>query len=174
VLTDSLPIGEDPAGGATDDDASRTYDLSAGLAGVTPHPQQGIHLTLTVHADGSQGSDTKFKVFWVEGCGSPTTTSTSTPPTTGPGTTTPETPPTTPGPPTTGPGTSVVPSGGPGQPGSPGGGGGTVTPSAAAGGNLPNTGSSDTLPLAAAGLALAGAGAAIGLAARHARGRAGA
>jgi hypothetical protein len=104
-----------------DNDASRAYDVSSVLAGVTPHSQQGIHLKLTVHADGSQGSDT--------------------------GTTTPETPPTTPGPPTTGPGTSVVPSGGPG---SPGGGGGTVTPSAAAGGNLPNTGS-DSLPLARAG-----------------------
>jgi hypothetical protein len=67
---------EDAAGGGTDLDASATYDLSTALAAVVPHPQQGIHLRLTVHAAGSQGADTKFKEFWVQGCG------TETPPTT--------------------------------------------------------------------------------------------
>jgi LPXTG-motif cell wall-anchored protein len=75
VRTDTLSIGEDAAGGATDLDASRTYTLD--LSGVSPHPTQGIHLKLTVHAEGSQGADVKFKVFWVTGCESPVTTTAS-------------------------------------------------------------------------------------------------
>jgi LPXTG-motif cell wall-anchored protein len=75
----NVPIGEDPAGGGTDLDGSATYDLSSALTGVDPHSQQGWHVKLTVHAEGSIGADTKFKVFWVEGCGD------STPPTSNPG-----------------------------------------------------------------------------------------
>lgn len=75
VRTDTLAIGEDAAGGATDLDASRTYTLD--LSGVTPHPVQGVHLKLTVHAEGSQGADVKFKVFWVTGCRPPVTTTTT-------------------------------------------------------------------------------------------------
>ncbi len=33
-----------------------------------PHAQQGYHVKLTVHTPYSQGSDTKHKVYWVEGC----------------------------------------------------------------------------------------------------------
>jgi hypothetical protein len=75
----SVFIGEDAAGGGTDLDASVTIDLSDALAasGATPHSKQGYHVKLTVHADGSQGADTKYKVFWVQGCGS---TSSSAPP----------------------------------------------------------------------------------------------
>ncbi|MFN2483372.1 MAG: hypothetical protein ABR509_00345 [Candidatus Limnocylindria bacterium] len=64
-------IGEDAngGGGSTDGlDASVSYDLSAALAALTPHPEQGYHVKLTVHSDGSQGADTKHKVFWVEPC----------------------------------------------------------------------------------------------------------
>jgi hypothetical protein len=71
LLTDEVPIGEDShAGGGSERglDASRTYDLSSALAGITPQPNQGWHVRLTVHADGSQGSDVKHKVFWVDGC----------------------------------------------------------------------------------------------------------
>ncbi|MGQ0521507.1 MAG: LPXTG cell wall anchor domain-containing protein [Actinomycetota bacterium] len=75
VLTDTLAIGGDAAGGATDLDASKTYTLD--LSGVTPHPIQGFHLKLTVHAEGSQGADVKFKVFWVTGCVTPVTTTTT-------------------------------------------------------------------------------------------------
>ena len=59
-------IGQDAAGGGTDLDAQATYNLS-GLLGQLgdPQPQQGYHVKLTVHADGSQGADTKYKVFWV-------------------------------------------------------------------------------------------------------------
>ena len=38
-------------------------------AGVTPS-QQGFHVKLTVHVTGSQGSDAKHKVFWIEPCSS--------------------------------------------------------------------------------------------------------
>lgn len=62
-------IGEDPAGGAPDLDATVLVtpdDLT--LNQLFEHPQQGFHLKLTVHADGSIGNDTKYKVFWVTGC----------------------------------------------------------------------------------------------------------
>jgi hypothetical protein len=67
-------IGEDPAagGGSTAGlDAYETFDLGAAIAatGEPPHPQQGWHIGLTVHADGSQGADVKHKEFWVSDCG---------------------------------------------------------------------------------------------------------
>ncbi len=75
-------IGEDDnSGGASEGqpglDASETYTLS--FTGAA-HPKQGHHVKLTVHAPGSQGADTKHKVFWVEGC-----THTSNPPNNPPG-----------------------------------------------------------------------------------------
>lgn len=76
LLTDSLPIGEDQAGGATDPDASQEYQLD--FTGVNPHPQQGYHVKVTIHAGGSQGADTKHKVFWVQPCEVTTTTTTTT------------------------------------------------------------------------------------------------
>jgi hypothetical protein len=74
-------IGEDDNSGGGSEaglDASRTYDLTALLQRFEPHPEQGWHIKLTVHADGSQGADTKHKVFWVSGCETPPTTSSST------------------------------------------------------------------------------------------------
>jgi hypothetical protein len=68
----SVDIGEDSnSGGGTDLDAEVTVDLSSLInsSGVSPHPVQGYHVKLTVHAEGSQGADVKHKVFWVEGCG---------------------------------------------------------------------------------------------------------
>jgi hypothetical protein len=62
-------IGGDPAGGANDLDGVVNIDVgSLDLSGLTAQPQQGFHLKLEVHAEGSQGADTKFKVFWVQGC----------------------------------------------------------------------------------------------------------
>jgi hypothetical protein len=61
-------VGGDPASGAGTDsgfDGEATYHL--GFTG-DPHPQQGYHVKLTVHTPGSQGADTKYKVFWVEPC----------------------------------------------------------------------------------------------------------
>jgi len=78
VLTDTVPIGEDShAGGGSESglDASRTYDLSSDLARIEPQRNQGWHVRLTVHADGSQGSDVKHKVFWVDGCSTTAPTS---------------------------------------------------------------------------------------------------
>jgi LPXTG-motif cell wall-anchored protein len=141
---------------------------------VVPHAQQGVHVRLTVHAEGSRGADTKFKEFWVGPCGE--TPPTSTPPTTGgphPTTTEPGSGPGTPPgtPPGDGPGGStpattagIVPSQGSGDAPA------TITPSAStadasASGTLPDTGS-DMLPLVAAGLALAGLGSGSVLAAR--------
>jgi hypothetical protein len=84
VRTDVVPIGEDShAGGGSEAglDASRTYDLSADLAGIAPHPRQGWHVRLTIHADGSQGADVKHKVFWVSDCaGASSQSETMTPP----------------------------------------------------------------------------------------------
>jgi hypothetical protein len=155
LLTDELAIGEDAAGGGTDLDASGTYDLTDALAGIEPHPQQGWHVKLTVHAEGSQGADTKHKVFWVSGCDTPPTptTPTSTP---GPSTSTPgggHTPPSS-GPPTStspSPSTSAVASNGDDG-----------------GGGLPLTGS-NTLPLVLGGAALVAVGTAGVVAARKYR-----
>lgn len=58
-------IGEDAAGGGRDLDARETYKLA--FTGA-PHPTQGYHVKLTIHAEGSIGADVKHKVFWVEGC----------------------------------------------------------------------------------------------------------
>jgi hypothetical protein len=58
-------VGDDPAGGGTDFDGEATYTLA--FAG-TPDPEQGYHVKVTVHTPGSQGADTKYKVFWVQPC----------------------------------------------------------------------------------------------------------
>ena len=79
LLTDTVFIGEDDNSGGGSQaglDASATYTLD--FDGIQPHPNQGFHVKLTIHADGSQGADTKHKVFWVTGCPPGTTTTTST------------------------------------------------------------------------------------------------
>jgi LPXTG-motif cell wall-anchored protein len=81
ILEDDVFIGEDDNSGGGSEaglDASETYDLSDVLQGFEPHPQQGWHVKLTVNNDGSQGADVKHKVFWVSGCETPPTTSSST------------------------------------------------------------------------------------------------
>lgn len=84
VVNDVVFIGQDDnSGGGSEEglDASKTYDLSAALAGIEPHDQQGWHVSLTIEADGSQGARVKHKVFWVTEC-SVTTTTTEAPTTT--------------------------------------------------------------------------------------------
>jgi hypothetical protein len=81
LLEDDVFIGEDDNSGGGSEaglDASETYDLSTVLQDFEPHPQQGWHVKLTVNNDGSQGADVKHKVFWVSGCETPPTTSTTT------------------------------------------------------------------------------------------------
>jgi len=69
IANGSVFIGEDPAGGATDLDAVVMIDASTlALSSLYEHPQQGYHLKLTVHAEGSIGSDVKHKTFWISGC----------------------------------------------------------------------------------------------------------
>lgn len=60
LATGTTPIGEDAAGGANDLDAVAFVDLA--VDGVVVGD---AHVRLTVHADGSQGADTKHKTFWV-------------------------------------------------------------------------------------------------------------
>jgi hypothetical protein len=168
LLTDEVFIGEDDnAGGGSQAglDASETYTLD--FAGIQPHPNQGFHVKLTVHADGSQGADTKHKVFWVAGCAAGTTTTTtrgggsSGPTTTTMGTTT-----------TTRAGgrdtTTTSSAGGGSASSGPGGSAGASASSATGGGGLPLTCAS-AAPLLAAGLALLGLGAAALLRSRQRR-----
>lgn len=71
IRTDRVFIGEDDnsgGGSMAGLDAEREYDLTHELRSYTPHAQQGWHVKLTVRSDGSQGANTKHKVFWVEGC----------------------------------------------------------------------------------------------------------
>lgn len=67
VDSDTVELQDDPAGGGTDVDAQVEYDLST-LVGQLgdAHENQGYHIKLTVHAEGSKGADTKHKVFWVK------------------------------------------------------------------------------------------------------------
>jgi hypothetical protein len=79
LLTDTVFIGEDDNSGGGSEaglDASETYTLD--FTGITPHPVQGFHVKLTINAEGSQGADVKHKVFWVTGCETPGTTTTTT------------------------------------------------------------------------------------------------
>lgn len=52
-------------------------DANGTFSGVTPQPQQGFHVKADVEVSGSQGSDDKYKVFWLEPCPTPPTTTTS-------------------------------------------------------------------------------------------------
>ena len=52
-------------------DASVTVtqaDMSSSLQGITPRSRQGYHLRLEVEVTGAQGSDDKYKVFWLTPC----------------------------------------------------------------------------------------------------------
>jgi hypothetical protein len=62
----------DRTGGGQLDSTYGPVDLTQAFAkaGMTPHNKQGFHVKLTVHVTGSQGSDVKHKVFWVEPCSS--------------------------------------------------------------------------------------------------------
>jgi LPXTG-motif cell wall-anchored protein len=167
LLHDTVFIGEDDNSGGGSQaglDASKTYTLS--FAGITPHPVQGFHVKLTVHAEGSQGADTKHKVFWVRGCESQTTTTTtpgessSTTTTTGGSSTTTTT--------TGGSGSSAPSSVGGSSTTAPGGSAGGEVSSTSGGGGLPRTGAGTAL-LLMAGASLLGLGAATVLGVRRRR-----
>jgi hypothetical protein len=97
LLTDKVFIGEDDNSGGGSEaglDASETYTLD--FTGITPHPQQGFHVKLTINAEGSQGADVKHKVFWVTPCEETSTPTPSESETPSESPTTPTTPSTTP------------------------------------------------------------------------------
>jgi hypothetical protein len=58
-----------PAG----DNVGGLIDLRAFVAGIVPHPQQGFHISITVHLPGGD----KHKVIWIELCPQVTTTTTA-------------------------------------------------------------------------------------------------
>lgn len=72
VLTsDPVFIGEDSnagGGSVTGIDREVTFDLNERLYAFDTNPQQGVHVRLTVHADGASNADTKTKTFWATGC----------------------------------------------------------------------------------------------------------
>lgn len=83
LVSGSLALEDDPAGGAGDVDGEVDVDLTAPIlaSGVDPHPIQGWHVKVVVRAPRSLGPDTKQKVFWVRRCGgiAPTASPTSSP-----------------------------------------------------------------------------------------------
>jgi hypothetical protein len=155
LLTDTVFIGEDDNSGGGSEaglDASETYTLD--LTGIEPHPNQGVHVKLTINAEGSQGADVKHKVFWVTGCApAPTTTTSGATSTSGATTTSGAT--STSGITTTSGATSTSQET---TSTSAVGGASSSAPSSAAGGELPFTGAGSTMPLLAIGLALLGLG----------------
>lgn len=68
IRTDTVFIGEDAAGGGTDLDAERTYDLNMDVYARERH-KQGFHIKLDVQAPGANGKIAKkSKVFWARDC----------------------------------------------------------------------------------------------------------
>lgn len=58
-------------------DHTEVYELD--LSGLVPQDNQGYHVKATITTTGSQGNDTKSKVFWVDGCAGETESPTPTP-----------------------------------------------------------------------------------------------
>jgi hypothetical protein len=166
LLTDTVFIGEDDNRGGGSEaglDASQTYTLD--LTGIEPHPLQGVHVKLTINAEGSQGADVKHKVFWVTGCvpgpttttpGDTTTTSTSHGTGSSGATSTSESTTTSEATSTSRETTSTTSAVG------------GASSSAPGGGALPFTGAGSAMPLLAVGLALVGVGG-VSLLANNAR-----
>jgi len=69
VRTDTVFVGEDPAGGGRDVDAQVTYDLNMDVYASERHAKQGFHVRVDVTAPGAGGKlAKKSKVFWVHDC----------------------------------------------------------------------------------------------------------
>ena len=170
LLTDTVFIGEDDNSGGGSEaglDASETYTLD--FTGIEPHPNQGFHVKLTINAEGSQGADVKYKVFWTAGCVPGATTTTSGATTTTSGVTTTSGATTTTGATTTSGASST--SNEASSTSAVGGASSSAPSSSAGGGVLPFTGAASAMPLLAIGLALLGLGVAS-LRVKSRRGRA--
>jgi|GEM_PF-7132883 len=70
LLDDSFSF--EGSGSADNLDASRAYDLTNALQNLAPHHKQGWHVKVTIETTSSNGSQTKHKTFWVQGCFDPT------------------------------------------------------------------------------------------------------
>ena len=69
IRRDTVFIGQDNAGGGTDLDAERTYDLNMDVFSWERHPKQGFHIKVDVQAPGAGGKIAKkSKVFWARDC----------------------------------------------------------------------------------------------------------
>jgi hypothetical protein len=65
----SWDVGTRTSGGQFDRTVPISFsDLRSALSGVSPQAQQGYHLRLEVEVTGSQGSDDKYKTFWLQPC----------------------------------------------------------------------------------------------------------
>lgn len=80
--TTSWNIGTRTGGGQLDQTvqiSQSDLDANGTFTGITPQPHQGFHVKADVEVSGSQGSDDKYKVFWLEPCSTtPTSTTTTT------------------------------------------------------------------------------------------------
>jgi hypothetical protein len=69
IRRDTVFVGQDNAGGGTDLDAERTYDLNMDVFSYERHPKQGFHIKVDVQAPGAGGKVAKkSKVFWARDC----------------------------------------------------------------------------------------------------------
>jgi hypothetical protein len=60
-------------------DSSEVIDLTSALEGITPQPNQGFHVKLTVAPVDLADHPAKHKVFWVQACPAPAVTPSNTP-----------------------------------------------------------------------------------------------
>lgn len=91
LMSGSIVLEDDPAGGGQDLDGEETVTLGPALidSGQAPHQHNGWHVKLVVYARHTSGPDQKQKVFWVRECQAERTTE---PPTVIPSTITPPAP----------------------------------------------------------------------------------
>jgi hypothetical protein len=69
TVTTSWHVDERTGGNQLDDNVQITPEQVAAMVdGIDPSPLQGYHVAVTVNVTGSQGSDVKHKVFWIEPC----------------------------------------------------------------------------------------------------------
>ena len=68
IRRDSVFVGQDNAGGGTDLDAERTYDLNMDVYNFE-RTKQGFHIKVDIQAPGAGGKIAKkSKVFWARDC----------------------------------------------------------------------------------------------------------
>ena len=74
ILNDPVMLdGDDSSGGGSPAgfDGSKLYTLQFDPNLDYLHPNQGYHIKVTVETPTANGSDLKYKTFWVQGCETP-------------------------------------------------------------------------------------------------------